>query len=58
MVVSEFKELRASNDAANDGVELRNRLDEDGYLFFRQLQDPDKMLELRREMLTLSLIHI
>ncbi len=52
MVVSEFKELRASNDAANDGAELRNRLDEDGYLFFRQLQDPDKMLELRREMLT------
>jgi ectoine hydroxylase-related dioxygenase (phytanoyl-CoA dioxygenase family) len=46
-------ELRTSNDARNDAVELRQRLEEDGYLFFRQLLDPDRLLNLRREMLTL-----
>ena len=51
-MVPNFKELRASNDAENDGVELQKRMDEDGYLFFRQLQDPDKLRQLRREMLT------
>jgi hypothetical protein len=45
-------ELRSSNDIADDSVELRSRLEEDGYLFFRQLLDPARLLELRRQMLT------
>lgn len=49
---SEWRELRESNDALNDDAELRRRLDEDGYVFFRRLQDPEKLLKLRREMLT------
>jgi hypothetical protein len=48
----ELKELRVSNDAMNDPVELRQRIAEEGYLFFRRLQDPDKLWSLRREMLT------
>lgn len=45
-------ELHVSNEARDDGEELRRRLDRDGYLFFKRLQDPDRLLELRREMLT------
>lgn len=48
----ELIELRVSNDAKDDGDELRRRIDEDGYVFFKQLQDPAKLQELRREMLT------
>jgi len=45
-------ELRVANDIRDDADELRRRLDEDGYLFFRRLLDPDRLLDLRREMLT------
>jgi hypothetical protein len=47
-----LKELRVSNDAKEDAQELRRRMAEDGYLFFRRLQDPDKLRDLRRDMLT------
>ncbi len=47
-----WRELHASNDACDDAEELRRRLDRDGYLFFRQLQRPDLLRALRREMLT------
>ncbi len=47
-----WSELRVSDDARNDPGELRRRLDRDGYLFFRRLQDPDRLRALRREMLT------
>ena len=46
-----FKELRVSNDAINDPEELRRRIREEGYLFFKKLQDPDKLWDLRRQML-------
>lgn len=48
----QLKELRVSNDAMNDPVELRRRMDDEGYLFFKQLQSPEKLRTLRREMLT------
>ncbi|MEE2990388.1 MAG: phytanoyl-CoA dioxygenase family protein [Planctomycetota bacterium] len=48
----DWTEFLVSNDALQDVGELRRRIDEDGYLFFRQLQNPGKLLELRREMLT------
>jgi hypothetical protein len=44
-------ELRVSNEARDDTEELRRRLDQDGYLFFKQLQNPDRLRALRREML-------
>ena len=44
-------ELRQSNDVRGDVDELRRRLEEDGYLFFRRLLDPDRLLSLRRDML-------
>jgi len=47
-----LRELRVSNDIRDDTDELRRRLDDDGYLFFRRLLDPERLLNLRREMLT------
>ena len=49
-------ELRTSNDARDDVDELRRRLEVDGYLFFRRLLDPLRLLNLRHEMLTLPKI--
>lgn len=50
--MSALKELRVSNDAMNDPGELRLRIAEEGYLFFKKLQDPGKLWALRKEMLT------
>jgi hypothetical protein len=50
-VTEEFQEFRVSNDAIEDGEELRRRIDAEGYLFFRSLQDPDRLRALRREIL-------
>jgi hypothetical protein len=47
----ELKELRVSNDAMDDPAELRRRIADEGYLFFKRLQDPAKLRELRREMM-------
>lgn len=49
---SEVKELRVSNDAMNDPAELQRRIADEGYLFFKRLQNPDRLRELRREMMT------
>src|SRR5689334_21771952 len=46
-----FQEFRVSNDAMEDPAELRRRMDAEGYLFFRSLQDPDKLSALRRNIL-------
>ena len=48
----DFQELRESNDILGDPVALQQGLAEDGYLFFRRLQDPEMLRELRRQMLT------
>lgn len=50
--MSALKELRISNDAMNNPEELRLRIAEEGYLFFKKLQDPGKLWALREEMLT------
>lgn len=47
-----LNELAESNDIANDASALQQRLDRDGYLFFRRLLDVDRLNSLRREMLT------
>ena len=52
MSSARLSELRISNEARTDVVELRRRLHDDGYLFFRGLLDPLRLLKLRREMLT------
>ena len=50
--MTDHEELRVSNDAMDDAVELQRRIAEEGYLFFRRLQDPDKLRALRREMMS------
>ena len=47
-----LKEFRVSNDALDDGPELRRRIAGEGYLFFRGLQDAGRMLALRGDMLS------
>lgn len=42
-------ELHCSNDAIDDTVELHRRLDDVGYLFFRGLQDADRLRALRHD---------
>lgn len=49
---NDIRELRVSNDAMNDPSELQRRMADEGYLFFRQLQNPDKLRELRYEMMS------
>ena len=51
-MTAQLKPLRVSNDAINDLEELRRRIKDEGYVFFKKLQQPDKLLALRREMLT------
>ena len=43
--------FRVSDDALNDGPELRRRLDDDGYVFIRKLVDPAPLWDLRLQML-------
>ena len=51
-MMSEYQELRISNDIMEDAEALRERIDGEGYLFFKRLQKPEKLIELRRQMLT------
>lgn len=46
-----FGFIRPSNDLLDDPVALRNRLDEDGYLYLKGYLDPDLVLEARRSIL-------
>lgn len=48
---TELKEFRVSNDALDDAEEIGRRLDEEGYVFIKKLQDPDRLMALRREIL-------
>ncbi|MCO5183629.1 MAG: phytanoyl-CoA dioxygenase family protein [Anaerolineae bacterium] len=48
---NKFGELRESNDILHDGAALRERMTQDGYLFFRELVDPNVVLTARREIL-------
>jgi hypothetical protein len=50
-VADKLYELRNSNDAKNDSEELRRRLAEEGYLFFRRLIEPSTVLALRADIL-------
>jgi hypothetical protein len=46
-----FGELRESNDILDDVPALRARMDEDGYVFFRDYLDVDWVMDARREIL-------
>jgi ectoine hydroxylase-related dioxygenase (phytanoyl-CoA dioxygenase family) len=50
-MAEDVRELRVTNDARHDPVELRRRLSEDGYVFLKRLQDPDGLLALRRQIM-------
>lgn len=51
--VSIHPPLRESQDIVHDAAALRQRAQEDGYLFIRGLMPRDGMLELRRQMIAL-----
>lgn len=53
MMSENLSELRVSNDIRDDAEALRKRLDDDGYLFFRRLLDPTRLMNMRREMLSI-----
>ena len=44
-------EMQVSNDALNDSEELRRRIAQNGYLFFRGLLDPEPVRNLRLDTL-------
>ncbi len=46
-----LNEYAVSNDVLHDASALRERMDEDGYLFFRGLVDPLSNLEARKDVL-------
>ncbi len=50
--VTNLEELRESNEILGNSEAMQQRMADDGYLFFRQLQDPALLKELRRQMLT------
>ena len=50
-MAEQLKELKVSNDAINNPQELRRRIRDEGYLFFKRLQDPDKLRDLRLQMM-------
>ena len=47
--------FRVSNDALDDPEELRRRIDDEGYLFIKRLHDPDRVMALRRDMLSVMM---
>jgi ectoine hydroxylase-related dioxygenase (phytanoyl-CoA dioxygenase family) len=49
-MVEDWTEFRVSNDCQDDAEELRRRLADEGYLFFKKLQNPDKLRALRKDM--------
>ena len=51
-MMGQYQELRISNDIMEDAEALKERIDGEGYLFFKRLQRPEKLLELRQQMLT------
>ena len=48
-----MNDFAVSNGLLGDAKALRKRANEDGYLYFRQLFDPDSLLNLRRQILQL-----
>lgn len=50
-----IKPLRESNDALDDPEEIRCRIAEEGYVFIRGLQDRDKLLALRHDVLSVMM---
>lgn len=49
---TDLKTLKSANDALDDSAELQSRLAEDGYLFFKRLFNPDVIMKLRKDLLT------
>jgi ectoine hydroxylase-related dioxygenase (phytanoyl-CoA dioxygenase family) len=47
-----FAPMTASNELVGDADALRARLDEEGYLYFSELIDRERVLDLRRDFLT------
>ena len=39
----ELGEFKVSNDILDDPIKIRERMNDDGYLFFKALQDQDQL---------------
>ena len=52
-----FLPMRSSNDLIGDADAIRARMEEDSYLYFEKILDPEKLLALRRDMLTVLAGH-
>ena len=50
-MTEELSEFKVSNDLIDKPAALRRRITQDGYLFFKQLYDPDHLQQLRLEIL-------
>lgn len=53
--MANLRRLRESNDALDDPEEIRRRVADDGYVFIRGLQDRDKLLSLRHDVMTVMM---
>ena len=51
-MTTEMRELRVSNDAIADREELRRRMNDEGYVFIKKLQDPERLSQLRKDIMT------
>ena len=51
-MADENRNLRVSNDVMDDAAELRRRIADEGYLFFKGLMNADKLRQLRYEMMS------
>ena len=47
----ELGEFKVSNDILDDPIKIRERMNDDGYLFFKALQDQDQLHSLRKDMM-------
>ena len=54
-MTTNIQPLRESNDALDDPEEIRCRIAEEGYVFIRGLQDRDKLLALRHDVLSVMM---
>ncbi len=55
IMADDIRPFRESNDALDDPEEIRRRITDEGYLFIRGLQDKDKLLSLRRDVLSVMM---
>ena len=49
----EYLSLEESNPLIKDPSKLKNKLEQDGYLFFRSILNPEKVLKVKKDFVKL-----